>query len=122
MLIFLLAQPPSKVADRRLRKLIPLRQKVGALLILTCRLSVTPRLGAHWQPGRGLRSRDGANPEKKITTEFGCGVHIGIVGDVIREVKADNGRLSRKTCQKRHFETVEPAPGVTRRTNETIVT
>ena len=44
--------------------------------------------GRAWQPSRGLNSRYGANPEKKIATNFDCGVHRTIVGEAIREVKS----------------------------------
>lgn len=39
------------------------------------------------QPSRGLGSRDGTNPEKKIATDFGCVAHDLIVGEAIGEVK-----------------------------------
>lgn len=50
-------------------------------------LSVAPRLGGTCQPSQGLRSRDGANPEKKVVTDFNGGIHIMILGEQIREVK-----------------------------------
>lgn len=51
---------------------------------------IAPALGSGhaWQPSRGLHSRYGANPEKKIATNSDCGVHRTIVGEAIREVKS----------------------------------
>ncbi|TIP30538.1 MAG: hypothetical protein E5X67_01580 [Mesorhizobium sp.] len=48
---------------------------------------LAPSARGAWQPSRGLRSRDGANPEKKIATDLFCGVHITVVGAEIGEVK-----------------------------------
>ena len=51
-------------------------------------MKVCPSARGTWQPSRGLRSRDGANPEKKIAKNLSGGVHKHIVGEAITEVKA----------------------------------
>jgi hypothetical protein len=64
------------------------------LMLRQCHMSdlhVRPSARGAWQPSRGLRSRYGANPEKKIATDFGDVAHTAIVGEAICEVKASRG-------------------------------
>lgn len=65
-----------------------MRERVPALPITPCQWKSCPSARGTWRPSRGLRSRDGANPEKKIAKNFSSGVHKHIVGEVILEVKA----------------------------------
>lgn len=58
----------------------------AALRIIPCRWKLCPSARGTWPVSRGLISRDGAGPEKKIAKNFG-GIHKAIVGETIAEVK-----------------------------------